>query len=185
MIDIDLSKLEAAEGELKGESDRAAAIVGASIIESQLEDLLTKAMIPDAQTAPLFDGYGPLSTLSAKISIIESFGFLPKDICKDLHLLRKIRNEFAHQHGGLSFDSPKISAWVSTFGCLGIMRGQLQEYKTDPESWSVVQERGWNKPRRQFDITVSWLSIHIASRLKSLTSAQPLPDEYSQWKKET
>jgi len=177
MIDINLSKLEAAENELKGESDRAAAIVGASIIESQLEDLLTKAMIPDTQTTSLFDGHGPLSTLSAKTSIIESVGFLPKDVCTDLHLLRKIRNEFAHQHENLSFESPKISAWISTFGCLRSVRDQLQEYKTNPENWAVVQEKGWNKPRRQFETAVSWLSIYVASRLKSLTSAKRLPDE--------
>ena len=44
----------------------------------------------------LFDGTGALATFSAKIDIAYAFGLIGTQERADLHIIRKIRNDFAH-----------------------------------------------------------------------------------------
>lgn len=178
MLDIDLSKVNACDNELTGQSDRAAAIVGASLLETQLEELLSRAMLDGKTTKNLLEGHAPLSTFSAKIDIILCLGLLPSDVCTDLHLVRKIRNEFAHSHGELSFESSKLAAWVGSFGCLEAYRFSLKHRKDNPETWRIVEENRWQTARRQFEIAVTWLSIYVSGHISSIRKASPLPLEY-------
>jgi len=60
-MDFDFSMLKNAS-ELKGESDRAAAIVGTSILELRLEQLLSKVMIAHREVPEMFKGFAPLIT---------------------------------------------------------------------------------------------------------------------------
>ncbi len=92
--------------EFKNESDRAAIILGAAKLDIQLYQLLTKYFIPAASgTDELFDGDSPLSSFSAKINISSRLGLIDKNFARALHLIRKIRNSFAHEISGVSLES--------------------------------------------------------------------------------
>ena len=53
-----------------GESDRAAAILAGSFLEHFLANCLKECFIDDKDVDDLFDGFGPLSTFSQRISIL-------------------------------------------------------------------------------------------------------------------
>ena len=52
----------------------------------------------------MFGSFAPLGTFSTKISIAFFIGLIPEDIYNDLNIIRKIRNEFAHNYDTLTFN---------------------------------------------------------------------------------
>src|SRR5258705_12628168 len=90
------------------ETDRGFAIVGATLLDSLLEILLRKRMVPSLPNE-IFSAYGPLGSLSAKIDVSYSLGFISKGEHSELHRIRRIRNEFAHSlDASLSFSSQPV-----------------------------------------------------------------------------
>jgi DNA-binding MltR family transcriptional regulator len=90
----DYNRLSAA---YEGESDRAAALLAASFLDEQLKQALESVLVDDSKLIKkLFEGYGPLSGFSARIDIAYAMGYLPRIIHRELHLIREIRNHFAH-----------------------------------------------------------------------------------------
>jgi hypothetical protein len=84
--------------EIVGGSDRVAAIVGGSLVEEMLTRALRAFLRQDAVALKeAFDFNGPLGTFSAKISMGYVLGLYGKEVRRDLDLLRKVRNDFAHQ----------------------------------------------------------------------------------------
>jgi hypothetical protein len=96
-------------------TDRAYAIVAAALIEDLLERLHIKHFVPPASKEDsLFAGpNAPLGSFSAKIDLAYRLGFISARLCSDLHLLRKIRNRFAHEHGDFDFDVDPICGWIA------------------------------------------------------------------------
>ena len=83
--------------EFAGESDRATVVFGASFVDSILETILKKSLLPPLRSEDLlFDGLGPLSMFSAKIELAYRTRLIDAEFAKALHALRKLRNEFAH-----------------------------------------------------------------------------------------
>lgn len=92
--------------EFKNESDRAAVILGAAKLDVLLYQLLQKFMRPcTSRSDDLLEGDSPLGTFSSKITIAHRLGLIDDEFCRALHLIRKIRNSFAHEISGISLDS--------------------------------------------------------------------------------
>jgi hypothetical protein len=92
--------------EFKNESDRAAVILGVSKLDLLLYQLLRKVLVPITQkTDDLFDGDGPLSSFGVKINLTYRLGIIDNAFANALHLIRKIRNSFAHEVSGCKLDS--------------------------------------------------------------------------------
>ena len=92
--------------ELKKESDRAAVILGAAQLDNLLEQILLKVLLPNPQSKDdLFNGNGPLITFSAKINLTYRLGIIDAPLTRNLHLIRKIRNDFAHASGACKLSS--------------------------------------------------------------------------------
>jgi DNA-binding MltR family transcriptional regulator len=84
---------------LRADSDRAAAVLGASVLEAQLENLFRASLLhftPKASFDALFGASGPLTSLSGRINLAFSLGWISDAVRRDLHTLREIRNTFAH-----------------------------------------------------------------------------------------
>jgi DNA-binding MltR family transcriptional regulator len=95
--------------EFQGESDRACAVLGAAFLDEHLRALLEAFFVDDPRNlAELFDGSGPLSTFSARVGLAYALGFLAPSERRDLSLIRRIRNDFAHELHGLSFEQPQV-----------------------------------------------------------------------------
>jgi DNA-binding MltR family transcriptional regulator len=67
-------------------------------LDTALKMALLEKMRPISKRlkARLFDGYGPLSTFSAKIDMAFAFSILDEDLYADLQVIRQVRNMFAH-----------------------------------------------------------------------------------------
>ena len=84
--------------ELLRKTHVSTALVGAAIADQQLQDAILTKMRPlnRDQRGRLFTGYGPLSSLSAKIDIAFAMGLLDSVTYDRLSVVRRIRNLFAH-----------------------------------------------------------------------------------------
>lgn len=89
---------EAFVNEFKNESDRAAVVLGASKLDQLLGMLLERFLLPCTNgTDSLFANNGPLGTFSSKIDICFRLGLINAEFSKSIHLVRRIRNSFAHE----------------------------------------------------------------------------------------
>ena len=97
--------------ELGTDTDRGAAIAGASIVEYSLGRALLGHMRPLSNNAVgrLFDDRGPLASFGARIEVAYAFQVCGPESREDLHRIRRVGNAFALvPRLGLSFDSMEI-----------------------------------------------------------------------------
>ncbi|HTI87669.1 MAG TPA: hypothetical protein VL966_13775 [Alphaproteobacteria bacterium] len=97
--------------EIDRAEDRAAAVLAGAYFEDRLTIVIKARLLDDASVAnPLFTGYGPLGTFSAKIDMAYLLRVFDSYARSSLHVIRRIRNTFAHGLSPLTFDSPPIKA---------------------------------------------------------------------------
>lgn len=92
--------------EFKGESDRAAVILGAAKLDLLLYQVLQQYLIPTTSSKDeLLDGDSPIGTFSAKILMTHRLGLINDEFARALQFIRKIRNSFAHEVAGCTLES--------------------------------------------------------------------------------
>ncbi|MCE9550877.1 MAG: hypothetical protein K8R50_07720 [Betaproteobacteria bacterium] len=110
--------------ELEQQTDRGVAIVGVAWIEEALVAAIQAFLEKDKSAWDgLFRKSGPLSSLSAKIDLARLLGMTSNAIYSDLHILREVRNEFAHSlfdkdNASLSFITPRIKDKCLALRCI-------------------------------------------------------------------
>jgi hypothetical protein len=91
---------EFADELLKEKQPRALVILAAAKIDTQLQSLIEKILLPKAakpkETDELLESDNPLATFSAKTKICLRLGVLDESIADVLNRLRAIRNQAAH-----------------------------------------------------------------------------------------
>lgn len=92
--------------EFKAESDRAAVILGAAKLDS-IMDQMVRRFLRSSPTGDddLLDTERPLASMGAKISFLYRLGLIDNGVARSLHLIRKIRNGFAHEVSSSSLES--------------------------------------------------------------------------------
>lgn len=100
--------------DLKDESDRAVVIIISAHFDNLLKELLTSALVPSSQsTDSLFSGVNaPLHSFSNKIDFSYRLGLTSEFLSRSLHLIRKIRNEFAHNITGCTLENNGVRSRV-------------------------------------------------------------------------
>lgn len=84
--------------EFKNESDRAAVILGTAQLDLLLFQLLDCTLLPvTGGKDELLEGDSPLATFSSRINICYRLGLIEPEFVRALHLVRRIRNSFAHE----------------------------------------------------------------------------------------
>src|SRR6185437_3502798 len=93
---------------LRKESPRGQVLISAGYIEEQLKQVLLAFMRDDADCINLLEGgNAPLGTLSSRIAACYALGLINENERHDLTLIRKIRNDFAHDMH-TTFDTPSV-----------------------------------------------------------------------------
>lgn len=95
--------------QFKVESDRAAVILVAAKIDDSLFHLISSFLVPNTTKKDELldpDENGPLSSFSARISLCYRLGIIDAEFARALHLVRKIRNDFAHEVSDAKLDVP-------------------------------------------------------------------------------
>ena len=97
--------------EMFAQSDRASAVVAASVLDELLERCLVRFLREDKKAKELMFGvYKPMSSFKAKTDLAYFLNLLSIEERSDLDTIRRIRNDFAHKFDTLTFSSPGIEA---------------------------------------------------------------------------
>jgi len=114
--------------EISKGNDRAAAIMGAALLEDALRYALTSrfvAVSPD-DYEKLYDGpSAPLASFDSLIRVGHAVGLFGTLTRNDLLIIKKVRNGFAHAMKPISFLTPAIAAEVTKLNFVGWKRAQV------------------------------------------------------------
>lgn len=132
---------------LLNESDRAVGVLAPAFLDTVLEQLLRLALAKEESTDNLLRDQGPLSAFSARIDMARSLGLIEKDVWRDLHLFRKIRNDFAHSVDVHGFMAPQVAA-------------RCRELRTPPRHGGGSEQ----SPRNRF-LVAAWMMVGELSRV--------------------
>jgi DNA-binding MltR family transcriptional regulator len=97
--------------DLSKETDRACALMAAEYCSAKLSDVLSAVFVDDKKVVEKIlgdDQYAPLGTFS---DLAYLMGLVSNTAHRELHLIRKIRNRFAHEYAPLTFEDPEIADW--------------------------------------------------------------------------
>jgi hypothetical protein len=117
-------ELEKTMDSLRAAGDIEAAILGASMLEVELERLLksklksTDATLPDV----LFGDRGPLSDFSSKTLVARAFGFISEPMAGELKSISVIRNTFAHAPTRLTFEHEAVAKAVASLRMIAAVK---------------------------------------------------------------
>jgi DNA-binding MltR family transcriptional regulator len=151
------------EQTIRTESIRAKAILSACYMDELLNQLLTIVLKPNIdKTDPLLDGANaPLGTFSSKIELAFRMGAISNDDKKSLHLVRKIRNRFAHELSECTFEDNQILNWN-------------QELHNLNDRATLERRRSFSPgPIGDFEKSVSWLIYWIKHIIAGIPTSCP------------
>jgi DNA-binding MltR family transcriptional regulator len=104
--------------EIDRQEDRGAAIIAGAFLEDFIGETIKARFVRDeVAVKKLFGGFGPLATFSAKIEVAYLMGLISKHSRTLANSIRNIRNDFAHNMGSLTFETPLIKG-----KCQGLLR---------------------------------------------------------------
>ena len=110
MREEDIKYFSSFLSEFQEETDRGAALVGAALIDERLERLLKDHLIDCKQSKEILGGgNSPLGTFSARENLSYCLGLITELEYKEIEVIRKVRNEFAHKVHGLTFKDQKVN----------------------------------------------------------------------------
>lgn len=101
----------AAINDIDGASDRAAAIIAGSLVETRLTEAIKLHLLKiksETIEKSLFRPSGPLGTFSTKIDLAFLMGILTERAYKELVTIKDVRNKFAHHIDIVDFRSHHI-----------------------------------------------------------------------------
>ena len=134
--------------QLDKESDRGCALVATAILDEKLKELLSALFIRDCKLQnEMLSGVGPLSSFAAKAKLSYLLGIVTKDEYKNIKLVKKIRNIFAHDPDDIHFDDDRIHDICSNL-TMNILREDIDD------------------PRRIYTLVVSIMMEIIDYRLE-------------------
>lgn len=109
------------------------AIIGQSLIENDLDELLKPHFrrSDDETWESLTSEVGPLSTFHRKVIIASAFGIFKEPTLNNIHIVRKIRNAFAHSRGPLDFSNDLILAELTKIKPHGAKKSRAYQNLSD------------------------------------------------------
>jgi len=132
------------------ENDRSLAIIGAALIDEQLEELLASFFIEQPKTTGfLLSPTGPLGAFGVRNQLAYALGLIDRPTFRDIKLIQKIRNQFAHVAEDIDFSNNRLQGFSST---LEIPQWVGEAEDEDPDS-----------PRGRFFSGVRGILWHLAT----------------------
>ncbi|TSC82300.1 MAG: putative mannitol operon repressor [Parcubacteria group bacterium Gr01-1014_20] len=159
--------------EFSKETDRAAVILTVSLFENALSSLLKAYLAPiNSSSDELFDGpTAPLSEFSSKIQISYRLGLISQKFAQDLHVIRKIRNEFAHNVHGSSLKEGRVKDLLTNLVCSSDI------VKNERTNGNSVYPKG---PRGEF-LTVANIALFYLNQQVEGISTRQIREKEIEW----
>lgn len=156
--------------EFEKETDRGAVIFAASLFDEALKNLLTNYLVTNVGSSDdLFETpNAPLSTFSSKISFSYRLGLISDKFARDLNLIRKIRNEFAHNIQGCDFSHSGIRSRVL----------ELNKSSNIMDKVSVFADKVDKSSRNSFLHICSWMLTSIHNKIERIVPLTQAKTEF-------
>lgn len=170
--------------ELRHSSDRAAAIVGASILEEFLTLMIEIYLVPEVTDESKFDPESecypntpdsllgrskPLNSFCAKIDMCYRLGLIGYRSRHDLHVIRDIRNDFAHNLRECNFEEESIKHKVEN-----LVKSHDLENRMP-----YLMDKVFDSSRGRFVEIVRLIGIYLEGELNTIEGSLGWPAEES------
>jgi DNA-binding MltR family transcriptional regulator len=111
---VDIEKIGRVLDEVRASSDRAAAILLFALIDDLTIFHFSRYLNHDIRggVASLFEANGMLSTANNRFTLAAAMFWIDQETYADLHIVRKIRNHFAHETEISSFDHERVNGLI-------------------------------------------------------------------------
>jgi mannitol operon repressor len=148
--------------ELNRESPRGKVLISTGYLEQMLKDILCAFLMKDRVVDELFEGgNAPLGTFSARAKLAYTLGLISEPEFQDIDLIRRIRNEFAHDMKA-SFENDAVKNRCS----------QLKH--------KVPDDKGKVAAEGQFTSAATGLLLNLVNRVAYVSDARR---SYGNWKR--
>jgi len=155
-LTIDDKYFDELSKEFRSDSDRATAVLIGAEIDNVLLNIMKKVLGKENKNSvDLFGSMQPLSSFSSRIEMLFRLGIIDEEKHHDLHILRKIRNGFAHGRKGLKFNSPGILKLLNKLQVLDRMKKEGAE---------LARIEAFEVPRQRFELFACYLIGYLSSR---------------------
>jgi len=145
-----------------GQDDHAMVLSVATFIEDTLGRLLLAYFRNCKATRELIEGFNaPLGSLGTRIKAVYAFGLANDAQFKDMEILRRIRNRFAHNWEGVSLQDNDIKAMI----------GQLSGYTFDQKPIE-----GAERERLLATLTAVCVELQVFVRRLEMNELNKAPD---------
>jgi hypothetical protein len=113
------------------ESDRACVVLVAARLDELLHQALSAHLLPPpTRDDNLLDSDRALGTFSSRIDACYRLGLIDAEFCRALHLLRRIRNEFAHESSDSSLEKSPHRERILQLSAPVVHLGNFEELRT-------------------------------------------------------
>jgi hypothetical protein len=154
--------------EFSKETDRAAVILSAAKIDELLRLAIIKRLFPSPTSRDdLLEPEEPLGTLRARIDIAYRLGLIDSAFARALHLIRKIRNDFAHESSGATLSSGAHADRVRELA--------LPWRKIIEKANEALPELVSDTPRGQFEFMIGYILVRLNQLVKHGEQIPSLP----------
>lgn len=100
------------------ESDRGCILLSVSYLDNQLKKVIKNKLVNNKKIIEeIIETGKPLGTFSSRIDMAYLIGIISLEQRRQLHIIRKIRNECGHSYEDLSFDTSSIKDRVLELDC--------------------------------------------------------------------
>ena len=179
-----------ASAELAKESDRGCVVLAFAWLDERLAGNLQAYLLPPAKpeslkSDELLSPGRPIGDASTKIDLSLRLGLLRPNTHKSLHLLRRLRNDFAHLSSPLTFETPSVRDRVAAVldNEELLLNGLWEAVVADPEIRRLTEaDRGKTGTRilrdvlgtrRMFEMCASGLIAALVRIRDTLTPIKP------------
>jgi DNA-binding MltR family transcriptional regulator len=146
--------------ELRRETDRGAALVGAAFLDDVLQAAIRAVFVDDPKVVNELMGMNrPLNSFASRIHLAYCLGLLGPDAYADLHRLRDIRNDFGHHLHVTAFEEQSIKDRCAAL-----------------RAWKVIPEHEGISARDQFILTTVFLTNRLLVQALSLKHIEARKD---------
>ena len=157
---------------LNNETDRSIVIVAGALLDEALKELLKAKLLPSQkkERCVLTGSNSPIGSFSARIDLCYQLGLISKLLQRDLHIIRKLRNDFAHNPFDLSFNSSSVKSRIK----------ELDVVSNDKER--ILEDRKNCGPpgiKHDFIFLVSWLLHSVTEPINDIKPFKECVPEFN------
>lgn len=161
--------------QLFDESDRGAILVGGSILEECLENLLRAKLGSNSNARKksielLLATSGPISSFWGKIHLSFAIGLIESWIFEDLEVIRQLRNLAAHEYAQINFDNIVVTGLTKNLKGADYAVTKISEKPstTIPKESGPIEDREKlrevNRERLRFGFSVAYIAGTLEER---------------------